>query len=54
MLTLERKERESIILDTADGQIVIVLNKAKDGKAKLAIDAPRQVNIRRGEIARTT
>ncbi len=50
MLTLNRKEGESIILTLNDQRIEIVLTEAKLGQAKLSIDAPDDVLILREEL----
>lgn len=50
MLTLNRKEGESIILIVNDQRIEIVLSEAKYGQAKLSIDAPEEVLILREEL----
>lgn len=51
MLTLERHEEESIILETSDGQIKVLVSMARHGKAKLSIEAPKTVKIYREELA---
>lgn len=48
MLVLTRKENESIIID---GGIVVTVLSTKKGKMKLGIEAPKEVNIVRAEIA---
>ncbi len=52
MLVLTRKEGESIVLDTPQGKITIVVVEARDhhGAARIGIDAPRDVPIWREEI----
>ena len=50
MLTLHRKEGESIILTFNDQRIEIVLSEAKCGHAKLSIDAPEEVLKLREEL----
>ena len=49
MLILERKKLESI--EIGNGIIVTVVS-IKKGRVKIAIEAPREINIRRTEIAR--
>ena len=51
MLTLERREGESIILLVDDIRIEVQLSMAVNGKAKLSIDAPPEVIIQREELS---
>lgn len=46
MLVLSRKEGEAIMI----GEIRVVVSKINGNKVSLAIDAPRNVPIRRAEI----
>ncbi|QYZ64922.1 MAG: hypothetical protein OI74_04095 [Gammaproteobacteria bacterium (ex Lamellibrachia satsuma)] len=51
MLTLERKEGESLILITSAGQMIrVVLTRASTYKAKISIEAPDDVQIIREEL----
>ena len=50
MLTLNRKEGESIILTNEGLKIQILLKEAINGKASISIDAPEDVLILREEI----
>ncbi len=47
MLILTRKEEESLIID---GKIEITVIKSEDGKVKLGITAPKEIEIHRKEI----
>jgi len=47
MLVLSRKENEIIRIGP---DITIVLVEARDGRAKIGIDAPRDVVVLRGEL----
>jgi carbon storage regulator len=47
MLILTRKEEESLIID---GKIEITIIKSEDGKVKLGITAPKEIEIHRKEI----
>lgn len=47
MLVLKRHEQERIIMD---GGIVITLVEAKQGYARIGIEAPLEVNVRRAEL----
>ena len=50
MLALTRRESESIIL-TVDGKtITVILHQIKNNQAKVAIDAPKEVEIVREEL----
>lgn len=50
MLSLGRRETESIHLHTADGLIVVTVKMIKGNHVKLAIEAPKSVAIIREEI----
>lgn len=51
MLVLKRNVRETVVLYAADSRIVITLTEAKDGVAKIGIEAPRErVLVLRGEL----
>ena len=47
MLVLSRKNRESIVID---GSITVKVVALKGNRVQLAISAPRDVPIRRGEL----
>ena len=47
MLVLSRKRDQSIQI----GDIVIVVNQIRGNKVTLGIEAPREVEIRRGELS---
>ena len=50
MLTLSRKEVESIILTINDQRVQIYLSEAKNGPASISIDVPEEVLILREEF----
>lgn len=50
MLVLSRKEGESIVID---GPAVVHVLDRRKGAVKLGIEAPREVNVRRGEVPRS-
>lgn len=50
MLTLERKEGESIVLYNDDLEIEVVIQTVKNGRVKVQIDAPDEISIVRKEI----
>jgi carbon storage regulator CsrA len=51
MLTLSRKEGESIILNTVDGEIRVAIKSiGSGGQVKLSISAPDSVAILREEL----
>ena len=51
MLCLSRKLGESITIDLPDGRIIkITLNEIGINKARIGIDAPRDINIARTEL----
>lgn len=47
MLVLGRFEGESIIIR---GDITVTIIEARDGKARIAIDAPKSITVNRSEI----
>jgi carbon storage regulator len=49
MLVLSRKQNETIVIDN---RITITVVQLKGGGVRLGIDAPQDVPINRGEIAR--
>lgn len=50
MLTLQRKEGESIIIQKDDVQIVITITNISGKRAKISFDAPEEYKILREEI----
>lgn len=54
MLTLERREGESIYIIQDNKTIEISVKLAKDGKTKLSFDAPAEATIIRGELLSKT
>lgn len=47
MLILTRKKGESLIID---GKIEIKIMSSEDGKVRIGIDAPREIEIHRQEV----
>ncbi|MEO8498826.1 MAG: carbon storage regulator, partial [Planctomycetota bacterium] len=47
MLVLSRRQGEEIIID---GRITVVITQLKGGRVRVAIDAPPEVSILRGEL----
>lgn len=54
MLTLERREGESILIVQDGTTIEISVKLAQDGKTKLSFDAPDETTIIRGELLNKT
>jgi len=53
MLVLGRREGERIVLRTEDGKVIeILVVRAANGKAKLGIEAPDDVEILRDELVK--
>jgi len=51
MLTIERKEREAVIIQTPDGEeIRIVLHDLRNDRVKVSIDASKEYIITREEL----
>jgi carbon storage regulator len=48
MLVLSRKEDQTIVID---GRITITVVSIRGNQIRLGIDAPRDVPVRRGELA---
>jgi len=52
MLILTRRTSESIIIETSDGIIEVVICKINGGQVRVGIDAPDSVNVDREELVR--
>ena len=52
MLVLTRHTQQRIVIDTEQGQIVVTLVDAGPGKAKVGIEAPREIPVHREEVYR--
>lgn len=50
-LTLKRRVGERLIIGEGDSQVVITVMPSRGQGARLAIDAPLSVDVRREEIA---
>ena len=50
MLILERRQDETIVIDTSDGQIVIGPVRIERGKVRLGISAPEDIRVHRSEV----
>jgi len=48
MLVITRREGETVVFPDLD--ITVTITKIWSNKARVAIDAPRQINVVRGEI----
>lgn len=48
MLVLSRGQGQSVVLDD---RIVITVLAAREGLVRLGVEAPREVGVRRGELA---
>ena len=49
-LVLTRKDHETVVIDIGGERIVVTVVRAVNGKARLAIDAAKEVRILRGEL----
>lgn len=54
MLILTRKYDQSIVIDTPEGPITIMLVGVERDRAKIGIDAPRCYTILRAELTKRT
>jgi carbon storage regulator CsrA len=50
MLSLTRRENESINLYTSDGVVEIKVSKIRGNQTRIQIDAPKSISIARSEI----
>ena len=50
MLVLGRRVNQTIVVDTTDGQIKFLIVRLSDDRVRIGVDAPKHVNICRGEI----
>ena len=48
MLVVSRKKEETVVID--DGRIVVTLVAIKGDRARLGIEAPREIRVDRGEV----
>lgn len=54
MLVLSRKLSQKIILNTSDGDIILVIVGITGNQIRLGLEAPKSVSIRRSELADRT
>lgn len=52
MLVLSRKERQSIIISTPQGDVTVTVVRMAGGTVRIGIDAPREFPVWRQEIHR--
>ena len=50
MLVVGRREGETIIIQTTDGEIVVSLERLQGTQARIGIEAPEQVKVLREEL----
>lgn len=51
MLVLTRKPGESVVMKTADGELIkVMLVRSSSGCSRLGVEAPRSVSVDREEI----
>lgn len=50
MLVLSRKQGESVVLNTSDGEIEVVMLETKGSRARIGFTAPESVKIVRKEL----
>ncbi|HCC01428.1 MAG TPA: carbon storage regulator [Ruminococcaceae bacterium] len=53
MLILSRKSNESLLIESANGTIEIVVTEITPGQVRLGIQAPKSCRILRKELAQT-
>lgn len=49
-LALTRRENESITISTSEGDIVVEVTGINGGQVRMAVTAPRSINIARSEL----
>lgn len=54
MLTITRKQGESIILEINNEKIEVLISSFRDRCVRICIDAPKNVNIIRKELQEST
>jgi carbon storage regulator CsrA len=52
MLVLNRSRHQSVIIETSDGDVIVMVTDIRGDKARLGFQAPGSVNIRRAELPR--
>ena len=50
MLTLTRREGDSVILETSDGLIQVTVENINGQQVRVGFEAPKSVKILRGEL----
>ena len=50
MLVLTRGTQQAVVIDNGDNPITVKVTEIRGGRIRLAIEAPRDVAIRRGEL----
>lgn len=50
-LVIGRRKLESLLLETANGVILVKVMRLARGRVRLAVQAPRSVRVLRGELA---
>ena len=50
MLVLTRTRGESIVIQTTDGPVEVVVTRVLDGRVKIGVNAPDNVKILRTEL----
>jgi|JI10StandDraft_1071094.scaffolds.fasta_scaffold08402_19 carbon storage regulator CsrA len=50
MLVLSRKPNESLVFDTSDGPVTVIINAVHGQRVTLGIEAPSAVRVVRAEL----
>jgi len=50
MLVLTRGTEQAVVIGTGENQITVKVTEIRGGRIRIAIDAPRDVAISRGEL----
>jgi carbon storage regulator CsrA len=53
MLVLTRKPGEIVVLDLGGREVSVHILHTSTGRVSLGVDAPRDIKVRRGELATT-
>ena len=50
MLVLSRSTQQAVVIGSGENRITVMVTEIRGGRIRVAIDAPREVSICRGEL----